>query len=293
MTLVIAKHFPDGVAMIGDTCCTLIQAPSMQSPKDWAIKTHIVAPNLCVGFAGNTEFARQGIAKLRQRQKLDCESATKVLASFQSKCFNQESLDWPVDFLVASKSQIFEVKQGRFSERSIIGYVGQSNAFQKIESVVTECPNAKAVCVALRSLYFDNTLRTVGGLAIAVAYRNNRFEFLDDFYQPSGMDVVTVGQDGWYTATAVPGGEYLEEIVVDVARQFVGVYFYLGKCGIGFATSEDGMMNARLSPYGTRMSARDFEHWCKAEFGCQIVAIHARIYENQPDSNLTAQFKVE
>ena len=145
---------------------------------------------------------------------------------------------------------------------------------------------------AMRSLFFDKEHRTIGGLVVAVTYRDNRFKFLDDFYQASGLDVVTVGKDGWYSAAAVSGGEYLEEIVVDVERNFVGVYFYLGKCGIGFPTSEDGMMNARLSPRGARMSARDFEYWCKAEFGCQVVAINARIYdENHLDSILSVQFR--
>lgn len=82
------------------------------------------------------------------------------------------------------------------------------------------------------------------------------------------------------------------QIVVDYERLFVGIYFFLGKCGIGFSLDRNGEMNARVSPIGTRMSARDFEQWCNAKFGCQVVAIHARIYENSSESNLTVTFRV-
>ncbi len=99
MSLVVAMKKRESLFLVGDTKLTLKTEPKALSTQG-IIKTQILHPNLCVGFAGNTEYAGEAIRSLHAASLLNGERS-KVVGHFLNWQRKSRLEPESVDFVLA------------------------------------------------------------------------------------------------------------------------------------------------------------------------------------------------
>lgn len=324
MSLVISRKIETAIYIVGDTRITDNYGKKLNPTRDDVIKTIILAPGVCVSFAGSKCIADKAFKSLQNYE------INVVLVHFlNSHLTSLENDEYGTEYIVATchpKSEIYEIKDGTVKtvESSWIGDIDAFKLFQSyfLATAAVDLPligSANFIIQmlpdhtdgnhqiyshllrAMRSTISDSSAPTVGGFVIPVAINKGQFDYLDYSYTMTHQIKFEFVPDGWHQipfGTAAQGGYSMSfSAGKEIGIENPAIYFLQGKMGIFFHRRDCGLLCSELL---TDVLPHQFIERAQTEFGIKIghmfdnnIALYLNKYELEIDSSFEIEMPRE
>lgn len=267
MTLVVGRVLDSGVTLLADSLVTYREARYRPAPGS-VLKIVVLAPDLCVAFAGDVDRAQIAIEGWRPTMGIQ-QSAEHFL-----RAHRDGGLDDP-DFIIGvhrPTAHLFRIRDGSIERNILSAWIGNAEAFGELQRRSLERREANPAVrmeSAFHEIVTDQNFQGVGDFVIKCRSSPNGF-----WYAPSSgiqfwpEHAMQVGQ-GWEpisARTAAQGG-YAWSLLTprEVGVGAVGLHFQQGRFGC--------LLFPRYSESAVRVpdvDLRDFIVDIKARFGITL-----------------------
>jgi hypothetical protein len=266
MTLVVGRVLNSGVFLLADSLVTYREARYRPAPGS-VLKIIVLAPDLCVAFAGDVDRAQLAIEGWSQTMGL------QMTAEHFLHAHREGGLDNP-DFIIGVHGptpQLLRIRDGDIERELSTAWIGNAEAFRELQRRFldrNEADPAISVESAFHEIVSEQTFDDVGDFMIRCRSAPGGF-----WYPPSSgvrfwPEQVTKGQ-GWQpisARTAAQGG-YAWSLLTprEIGVGAVGLHFQQGRFGC--------LLFPRYSERAVRVpdvDVRDFIVDIKARFGITL-----------------------
>jgi hypothetical protein len=267
MSLIVAGFENGSLTIVADTKLTypghmdnsLKNHVNSGVTADGILKLIIVSEHICIGFAGDVEYAENAIREINPNRYF--ENVLNTLVKH-----HQES-DRKTDFILCINTvtpSIFVIKDGEF-KLSNHGWIGDKLAFERFQK--SRIADNKSISSAIDDVINDESIKTVGGFNVSVHISNGRFVFGNYMnMHREAMSITLIPNKPFIIGhgTAENGAYTLSFIGASKNCRHVAFHIKQGNFGIVYSRTGNGLLRPEIKPC---MDEVDFHDYIKSHFG--------------------------
>jgi len=247
MSLVVCKIIDQDIFI--ETDSRISNAHETKRESNYGIvKSVIIAPQVCISFAGSINLAEDAIREIYNQTTLTIQSAVEILHKFNS---DGNKIEFILSSIQRNQPRIYRIWNNKVESNLPSAWIGDDEAFTEFQKQFHQIKasgrtETDSFFKAFTNVIDNPELKTVGDFQISLrsiksASTDDRFFlYTEKMYIQLGRDKTYTVENGkseftfqWGTAQEGSYG-FAFFSSVDAFKPSIGLYFYFGNFGVLF-----------------------------------------------------------